>query len=54
MALRQARSTDYFVMARACLEAAIRTEDDLAELFNDCPTPRAPTKPEPVEVAALG
>jgi hypothetical protein len=50
MVLRQAQSTDYFVMTRACLEAAIRTEDDLAELFNSAPT-RAPAKPVPEHVA---
>jgi len=35
MALRECRSGDIFVLARAVLEAAIRSEDDLIELLNE-------------------
>jgi hypothetical protein len=49
-ALRDARaSTDYFLIARLVLQAAIRTEDDLFELL---PGPAANTpKPRPVTAA---
>ena len=51
MALRQSRSTDFFVMARACLEAGLRNEFDLAEFFDSAPTSALalPVEAPPVE-----
>jgi hypothetical protein len=43
LAMRASRSSDFFVLALACLEAAIRDEFDLLELLPD-PKP-TPTKP---------
>jgi hypothetical protein len=38
-ALRETRSSDIFVVARAVLEAAIRNQDDVAQLLNDAKPP---------------
>jgi hypothetical protein len=40
MAIRETYSTDFFTMARRALEAAIRSEDDLAALLAERPPPR--------------
>jgi hypothetical protein len=43
--MSELRSSDYMILARACLHAAIRNEIDLLELL---PTPtRSPVKPAP-------
>jgi hypothetical protein len=42
------------MMARACLEGAVRSRDDLINLLNDNDAPsRAPAKPAPIEAVAL-
>jgi len=52
MDMREARSQDYYVLARLCLESAVRTRDDLLELLND-PAPQRPsTKSAPVAAMA--
>jgi len=54
LAVREARSDDYYVLARLALQAAVRTRSDLLELLNDAPTSQ-PTKSAPAVpiVAAL-
>jgi hypothetical protein len=52
IAIKDARTTDYFVMARAALEAAVRDGDDLLALLDNTPI-RAPAKPAPAEAVAL-
>jgi hypothetical protein len=51
--MREARSQDYCVMARVCLEAAVRTRDDLLDLLNDPAPQRSPAKSRPIAVVAL-
>ena len=43
LAMSDSRSSDFFVLARVALEAAIRDEIDLLELLPE--PPRTPTKP---------
>jgi hypothetical protein len=50
-AMREARSQDYYVMAKISLEAAVRSRDDLLELLNDGAPMPAPVKPGPLAIA---
>jgi hypothetical protein len=52
MAMIEARSQDWYVLARLALQAAVRTRDDVATLLDDPPA-RSPAKPGPVEAMAL-
>ena len=47
-AIREARSNDCIVLARRCLEAALRTELDLLELLPDPPPKPALTTSSPI------
>ena len=48
-AMRESRSNDLLILARAALQAAIRSEDDLFALLKDTTT--QPAFPPPVELA---
>jgi hypothetical protein len=52
-ALIEARSTDYFVMAKLSLEAAVRSRADLEALFEPPPRLGRDTKPAPAAAFAL-
>jgi hypothetical protein len=51
MAIKDARTNDYFLMARAALEGAVRDGDDLLALLENTPT-RTPAKAAPADAVA--